>query len=86
MAMGWPDIVAFGIGGSDRRSRDRPAAFRGWEASPLGRVRHVKQRRGWSSDDLYPRELADVNGDGLADIVGFGIAGVTVALATGAGI
>ena len=27
---------------------------------------------GWSSDDLYKRELADVNGDGRADIVGFG--------------
>ena len=27
---------------------------------------------GWSSDDLYKRELADVNGDGMADIVGFG--------------
>jgi hypothetical protein len=26
----------------------------------------------WSSDNTYPRELADVNGDGMADIVGFG--------------
>ena len=40
---------------------------------------------GWSSQDLYPRELADVNGDGMADIVGFGNAGVFVALATGGG-
>ena len=40
---------------------------------------------GWSSDDLYPRELADVNGDGMADIVGFGQAGVYVSLATGPG-
>ena len=40
---------------------------------------------GWSSNDLFPRVLADVNGDGLADIVGFGNAGVTVALATGGG-
>jgi hypothetical protein len=40
---------------------------------------------GWANDELYPRELGDVNGDGLADIVGFGIAGVTVALATGGG-
>ena len=31
---------------------------------------------GWSSDNAYPRELADVNGDGQADIVGFGQAGV----------
>ena len=40
---------------------------------------------GWSSDDRYPRELADVNGDGRADIVGFGDAGVYVALADGSG-
>ncbi|WP_018454740.1 FG-GAP-like repeat-containing protein [Bradyrhizobium sp. WSM4349] len=40
---------------------------------------------GWSSDDLYKRELADVNGDGKADIVGFGQAGVFVSLATGSG-
>jgi hypothetical protein len=40
---------------------------------------------GWTSEDHYPRELADVNGDGMADIVGFGEAGVYVALATGGG-
>jgi FG-GAP-like repeat len=40
---------------------------------------------GWTSDDLYPRKLADVNDDGMADIVGFGQAGVSVSLATGGG-
>ena len=40
---------------------------------------------GWNSQDKYPRELADVNGDGMADIVGFGDAGVYVALAKGGG-
>jgi RTX calcium-binding nonapeptide repeat (4 copies)/FG-GAP-like repeat/Lipase (class 3) len=40
---------------------------------------------GWSSDDTYPRQLADVNGDHMADIVGFGNGGVWVALATGGG-
>ncbi len=39
----------------------------------------------WSSDDFVPRRLADVNGDGMADIIGFGGAGVYVALATGGG-
>ena len=39
----------------------------------------------WTSEDQYPRELADVNGDGRADIVGFGQAGVQVSLATGNG-
>ncbi len=36
---------------------------------------------GWSSDDTYPRELADVNGGGRADIVGFASTGVVVSLA-----
>ncbi len=40
---------------------------------------------GWVSDDRYPRHMADVNGDGMADIVGFGEAGVYVALAAGNG-
>ena len=40
---------------------------------------------GWSSDNLFPRQLADVNGDKLADIVAFGFGGVQVALATGDG-
>src|SRR5205823_9407182 len=40
---------------------------------------------GWSSDDTYPRMVADVNNDHMADIVGFGNAGVWVALATPGG-
>ena len=37
---------------------------------------------GWSVQK-YPRILADVNGDGKADIVGFGNEGVYVSLSTG---
>jgi len=40
---------------------------------------------GWSSDNTYPRALADVNGDGRADIVGFSSAGVYESLATAGG-
>src|SRR5262249_18355293 len=40
---------------------------------------------GWSSNDTYPRTLADVNGGGMADIVGFSSAGVFESLATGGG-
>jgi hypothetical protein len=43
------------------------------------------QAGGWTSDNLFHRELADINGDGLADLVGFGQAGVYAALATGQG-
>ena len=35
---------------------------------------------GWSSADAFPRRVGDVNGDGRADIVGFGEAGTYVAL------
>ncbi|KYC35307.1 hypothetical protein WA1_09160 [Scytonema hofmannii PCC 7110] len=35
---------------------------------------------GWNSFDQYPRQLADVNGDGRADIVGFGYDNVYVSL------
>lgn len=40
---------------------------------------------GWSDQDTYPRLLADLNGDGMADLAGFGSAGLHVALATGGG-
>ena len=36
---------------------------------------------GWSSQDRFPRMMADVNGGGRADVVGFGNAGVLVSLA-----
>lgn len=38
---------------------------------------------GWSSQDLHPRHVADVNGDGFSDIVGFGHAGVLAGLNQG---
>jgi hypothetical protein len=40
---------------------------------------------GWSNNSQYPRMVVDINGDGLADIVGFASAGVFVALSTGEG-
>ncbi|CAM3789046.1 FG-GAP repeat protein [Vibrio aerogenes CECT 7868] len=39
---------------------------------------------GWRVDQ-HPRVLADVNGDGLADVVGFAHSGVVVATSTGSG-
>jgi len=35
---------------------------------------------GWTSFDLYPRQLGDINGDGRDDIVGFGNSDVYAAL------
>ncbi|WP_158558945.1 FG-GAP repeat domain-containing protein [Rhodoferax lacus] len=42
-------------------------------------------RQGWANNSETPRQLDDVNGDGLPDIVGFGPGGVVVSLNTGAG-
>jgi FG-GAP-like repeat/Salmonella virulence plasmid 65kDa B protein len=39
----------------------------------------------WADNNVTPRHLADVNGDGFPDIVGFGTTGVMVALNTGTG-
>jgi murein DD-endopeptidase MepM/ murein hydrolase activator NlpD len=40
---------------------------------------------GWTNNNLYPRMLGDVNGDGRDDIVGFGISQVSVSLSNGSG-
>ena len=51
----------------------------------LGLAAFGSEAGGWASNDLYPRAVADVNGDGKADIVGFASTGVYVSLATGDG-
>ena len=42
-------------------------------------------RGGWSLSNLLPRQLADINGDGNADIIGFGNNSVFTALSRGDG-
>ena len=39
----------------------------------------------WTSQDATPRAVADIDGDGNADIVGFGSSGVVTALGNGDG-
>ena len=48
---------------------------------------HHTQRieRGNSSQNLFPRHLADLNKDGADDLVGFGAGGAYASLANGAG-
>ena len=45
----------------------------------------TKERGGWTNNNDFPRMSADVNGDGKADIVGFGETHVYVSLSNGDG-
>ncbi len=68
-----PVSLAWGSAGSDGFSAINP-----WLNAQYGSGT-------WTDNNVYPRTLVDVNGDGLPDIVGFGPQGVYVALNTGSG-
>jgi len=81
---GRADLVGFGSAGvyvslarEDATFAQATLAYNGFGASDVA--------GGWASSERYPREMADVNGDGRADIVGFGANGVFVALAQESG-
>lgn len=78
---GRADIVGFGQAGTYVALSNSNGTI----SSALFSLSNFGGDQGWSSADRYPRVLADVNGDGRADIVGFGEAGVYVALAKGGG-
>jgi Ca2+-binding RTX toxin-like protein len=78
---GMADIVAFGNGGVYVALATGGGNF----AAPEIKLGALNPGNGWTSQDQFPRELADVNGDHMADIGGFGNGGVYVALATGGG-
>src|SRR5262245_8827663 len=75
------DIVGFGANGVYTSLATGGGNF----AAPQFKLAAFSPAQGWTSENQYPRELADVNGDHLTDIVGFGAAGVFVALNTGGG-
>lgn len=57
----------------------------GYFGAPFVATTGFVSNSGWASNNTTPRRLADVNGDGRADIVGFGSDGTYVALADGTG-
>jgi hypothetical protein len=73
------DIIAFGRWGAQVSLSNGG----GFEPPTLWIVGYGVGAGGWSSQELYPRAAGDVNGDGQADIVGFGRGGVFVSLSTG---
>jgi hypothetical protein len=77
---GMADIVGFGENGAWVAFAKGGGAF-GTPSLQLGTFAH--SAGGWTSEDAYPRQMADVNGDHAADIVGFGQNGVWEALSNG---
>jgi hypothetical protein len=67
------DIVGFGNAGT-WVSVANPSG--GFDPARLVTSAFGAQSAGWSRQDAYPRVLGDFNGDGRADVVGFGNAGV----------
>ncbi|WP_298199287.1 FG-GAP-like repeat-containing protein [Novosphingobium sp.] len=74
---GYADIVGFGQAGVVVSL----GSAQGTYAASIFALASFGPASGWSSNNLYHRELADVNGDGRADVIGFGQAGTWVALA-----
>ena len=77
---GFADIVGFGADRVYLALADGAGSFQAMAPDLIG---FAAGAGGWVSDDTYPRELADVNNDGAADIVGFGQGGVYVSLSNG---
>ncbi len=76
---GLPDVVGFASDGV-KVSLNTGTGF----AAPAGWINNFGTvAGGWTNNNLYPRQLVDVNGDGLPDIVGFFSSGVMVSLNTG---
>jgi hypothetical protein len=73
---GKADIVGFAAGGVWAMT----SAGRGFNPAYLA-IESYCVAHNWSVQSLFPRMLGDVNGDGWADIVGFGRGGVFVSLA-----
>ena len=74
---GGADIVGFGNAGTYVSLGQANGLF----ANPVLAVDNFGYDAGGWRVEYHPRDLGDVNGDGLADIVGFGNAGAYVSLA-----
>ena len=75
------DIVGFGFRNGFAAEAQGDGTFAGFSLA----VANFANAQGWTSQDRTPRLMADVNGDGVDDIVGFGFRGALVALGNGDG-
>ncbi len=78
---GRADIVGFGNAGAFVALADGSGGF---NTARLA-TSQFSIDSGWNNENTYSRHLADVNGDGRGDIVGFGNAGAFVALGNASG-
>lgn len=78
---GKADIIGFGYAGALVALGRGSGTFK----APVLGIADFGIDQGWVSDNIYHREVADVNGDGYDDIIGFGDPGVLVALSNGDG-
>lgn len=78
---GKADIIGFGYAGALVALGNGNGTFR----PAVTAIANFGVNQGWTSDNTYHRAVADVNDDGKADIIGFGIAGTYVALSNGDG-
>lgn len=76
---GMADLVAFGYFGT------HVYISNGHSFNFYTTIQGFGEQQGWEDMGKYPRYIADVNGDGLGDIVGYASSEVTVSLATGSG-
>jgi hypothetical protein len=78
---GLDDIVGFGINSTFTALSNGDGTFGNFRSA----IQNFAQKQGWKSNDATPRAVGDVNGDGIADIVGFGSAKTFTALGRGDG-
>jgi hypothetical protein len=77
------DIIGFGINAVFTALSKGDGTF---ENAQVGLSNNFTVNDGnWTSFDKFPRQVADINGDGNADIIGFGNQGVFTALSKGDG-
>jgi len=72
---GFADIVGFGSAGTFLAFGNRSGGF----SEAVFDIANFSPAQGWTSNNQFHRTLADLNNDGLTDIVGFGVAGVLAA-------
>jgi hypothetical protein len=77
---GFPDIIGFGDDGVWTVLNDRQGGF----SAPQFTPGLFGYNQGWRVDQ-HPRLVIDLNGDGVADLIGFGDAGIWTALGKGDG-